>query len=164
MDGKWRGETPVELVVAPRRELAVKVTKVGHEDGTLEVQIAPGERREESLRLAPELGEVKIEARPPDAQLIVDGEPRGTADQTLNLMTVPHEIVIQREGYLPHKQTVTPRAGFSQAVSVTLKSEEQARKERMPARTTAASGQKLVLVEGMTIKMGAARRRGRAYE
>ena len=46
VDGKWRGETPLELVVAPRRGLEVKVTKAGHEDATLKVEIAPGERRE----------------------------------------------------------------------------------------------------------------------
>ncbi len=158
IDGKWRGETPVELVVSPRRSHAVKVTRAGYQDGALSVTIAPGEKREESLRLSPQLGEVKVEARPPDAELLVDGEPRGKATQTLSLMTVPHEIVIRREGFLPHKQTVTPRPGFTQSVSVTLKSEEQARKDRMPPRTTAASGQALVLVEGMTIKMGAPRR------
>jgi formylglycine-generating enzyme required for sulfatase activity len=158
VDGKWRGETPVELVVAPRRPLPVRVNRAGYEDATLTVEIAPGERREESLRLSPQLGEVKIEARPPDAELLVDGEPRGRASQTLRLMTVPHEILIRREGFLPHKQTVTPRPGFTQSVAVTLKSEEQARRDRMPPRITAASGQALVLVEGMTIQMGAERR------
>ncbi|MCG6925614.1 MAG: PEGA domain-containing protein [Acidobacteria bacterium] len=158
VDGKWRGETPLELVVAPGRALDVKVTKAGHEDADLTVEIAPGERREESLSLAPRLGEVQVEARPPDAELLVDGEPRGRASQTLSLIALPHEILIRREGYLPHKQTVTPRPGFTQAVKVTLKSEEQAREESMPPRTTAASGQELVLVKGMQIKMGAPRR------
>lgn len=158
VDGQWRGETPVELVVAPRRALAVKVGKAGYEDATLAVEIAPGERREESLRLAPRMGEVQVDARPPDAELLVDGEPRGRASQTLSLIALPHEIVIRRQGYLPHKQTVTPRPGFSQAVKVALKSEEQAREESMPPRITAASGQELVLVKGMRIQMGASRR------
>jgi len=43
-------------------------------------------------------------------------------------------------------------------VKVTLKSEEQAREESMPPRITAASGQELILVKGMKIKMGAPRR------
>jgi formylglycine-generating enzyme required for sulfatase activity len=158
VDGKWRGETPVELVVAPGRAHEVKVAKAGHEDATLTVEIAPGERREESLPLAPQMGEVKVEARPPDAELLVDGEPRGRAQQTLSLIALPHEIEIRREGYLPHKQTVTPRPGFTQAVEVALKSEEQAREEATPPRITAGSGQELILVKGMRIKMGASRR------
>ncbi len=158
VDGQWRGETPVELIVVPRRSHDVRVAKAGHEDAVLALEIAPGERREESLRLDPRLGEVKVQARPPDAELFVDGAPRGAASQTLSLIALPHEIEIRREGYLPHTQTVTPRPGFTQAVEVALKSEEQARKEAMPARFTTAAGQEMVLVEGMKIRMGAGRR------
>jgi formylglycine-generating enzyme required for sulfatase activity len=158
VDGQWRGETPIELVVAPRRAHDVRVAKAGHEEAALTVEIAPGERREDSLRLNPKLGEVRVRARPPDAELLVDGESRGAASQTLKLIALPHEIEIRRDGYLPHKQTVTPRPGFPQAVEVALKSEEQARREAMPPRFTTAAGQVMVLVEGMTIRMGAPRR------
>jgi formylglycine-generating enzyme required for sulfatase activity len=158
VNGKWRGETPLELVVPPRQPLDVKLAKAGHDDATLKTEIAPGERREEALQLSPRMGEVTVEARPPDAELLVDGEPRGRAKQTLRLIALPHEIEIRREGFLPHKQTVTPRPGFPQSVKVALKSEEEARKERMPPRITAASGQELILVEGGRIQMGAGRR------
>jgi formylglycine-generating enzyme required for sulfatase activity len=158
VDGKWRGETPLELVVPPHQSLDVKVAKAGHEDARLKVEVAPGERREESLRLAPQMGEVRVEARPPDAELLVDGEPRGQAKQTLRLIALPHEIEIRREGFLPHKETVTPRPGFTESVRVALKSEEEARRERMPPRITTASGQELILVEGGRIQMGAGRR------
>ncbi len=158
VDGQWRGETPLELVVAPRRSLDVHLAKAGHEEGELTVEIVPGERREETLRLAPRLGQVKVEARPPDAELFVDGQSRGAASQTLELIALPHEIEIRRDGYRTHKQTVTPRPGFTQAVRVALKSEEQARKESMPRRYTNPAGQEMVLVDGMKIKMGAARR------
>jgi formylglycine-generating enzyme required for sulfatase activity len=158
VDGQWRGETPVELVVAPRRAHEVQLAKAGHEEAALTVEVAPGERREETLHLVPRLGEVKVEARPPDAELIVDGESRGPASQTLSLIALPHEIEIRRDGYLPHTQTVTPRPGFPQEIEVTLKSEEQVRREAMPARYTTAAGQVMVLVEGMKIRMGAERR------
>jgi formylglycine-generating enzyme required for sulfatase activity len=101
---------------------------------------------------------VKVQARPPDAELLVDGESRGAANQTLSLIALPHEIEIRKEGYLAHKQTVTPRPGFPEAVEVALRSEEQARREAMPARFTTAAGQQMVLVEGMQIRMGASRR------
>jgi formylglycine-generating enzyme required for sulfatase activity len=158
VDGQWRGETPLELVVAPRRSHDVRLAKAGHEEGAVAVEIVPGERREETLRLAPRLGQVKVEARPPDAELFVDGESRGRASQTLELIALPHEIEIRREGYLPHKQTVTPRPDFTQAVEVALKSEEQARKEATPRRYTNKAGLEMVLVDGMKIRMGAERR------
>jgi formylglycine-generating enzyme required for sulfatase activity len=158
VDGQFRGETPLELVVAPRRSHEVRLARAGHEDAAVTVEIAPGERREETLRLAPRLGAVKVEARPPDAELFVDGESRGRASQTLELIALPHQIEIRREGYRPHKQTVTPRPGFTQAVQVALKSEEQARKEATPRRYTNKAGQEMVLVDGMKITMGAERR------
>ena len=110
------------------------------------------------MRLAPRLGEVRIAARPPDAELLVDGEPAGRADQTLRLLAVPHEIEIRREGYETVKQTVTPRPGFPQTVSVALKSREQLREEKTPRVARSPEGHELRLVEGGTFKMGASRR------
>ena len=90
VDGKWRGETPVELVVAPRRPLAVKRDEGRARGRDAHRRDRPGESAARSrLRLAPELGEVKVEARPPDAELLVDGESRGAANQTLSLIACP---------------------------------------------------------------------------
>lgn len=158
VNGEPRGETPLEIVVAPRRPLSVRVAKPGHEIGTLDLEIAPGQKREESLALTPQLGEVTIKASPPDAQLIIDGTPRGAASQTLSLIALPHRIEIRREGFLPHAQTVTPRPGFPQVVEVELKSEEQARRDAMPPRYTNAAGHEMVLFEQLKFRMGAGRR------
>ena len=43
--------------------------------------------------------------------------------------------------------------GFAQAIEVALKSNEQARREAMPARLTTAAGQVMVLLEGMKIQI-----------
>jgi len=158
LDGSDRGETPVELRVDPGRSHSLRLAKPGHADATLEVVLRAGERREETLRLVPQLGEVKIIARPPDAELLVDGEPRGKADQTLELVAVAHEIEIRRDGYETARQTVTPRPGFPQTLSVALKSLEQVRDEQMPRVARSPEGHELRLVEGGRIRMGAARR------
>jgi formylglycine-generating enzyme required for sulfatase activity len=158
IDGSDRGEAPVELRVEPGRPHTVRVAKPGHADAEIRLQLRAGERREETLRLAPLLGEVRIAARPPDAELLVDGEPRGRADQTLQLLAVPHEIEVRREGYETARQTVTPRPGFPQTLGFALKSQQQLREEQMPRVAHSPEGHELRLVEGGRIKMGAPRR------
>jgi len=158
VDGRVRGETPLELALEPDTEHAIRLTKEGHDDASLSARLRAGVRHEETLLLAPQLGEVKVAARPPDAELVVDGQPAGRADQTLRLLAVPHEIEIRREGYETVKQTVTPRPGFPQTVSVALKSREELREERTPRVARSPEGHELRLVEGGAFKMGASRR------
>ena len=86
LDGATAAQTPLELRLEPGRPHALRLSKPGHADAELSLTLRAGERREETLRLAPQLGEVRIAARPPDAELLVDGEPRGKADQTLQLL------------------------------------------------------------------------------
>jgi formylglycine-generating enzyme required for sulfatase activity len=158
VDGRWRGATPIELALPPRRHLTVRLAAAGYEEALLELELRPAERREETVRLAPQLGKVTFEARPPDAELLVDGETRGRASQTLELRAAPHRIEIRREGYRPHVQTVTPRPGFPEIVRVALESDEQAREKARPSRVRTPEGFDLRLVEGLRIKMGAPRR------
>ena len=158
VDGTDRGVAPLELRLAPGQPHRVRVTLAGHDDAELPVELRAGQTREETVRLAPRLGEVKVAARPPDAELLVDGQPAGRADQTLRLLAVPHEIEIRREGYETVKQTVTPRPGFPQTVSVALKSREEVREEKAPRVARSPEGHELRLVEGGTFKMGASRR------
>jgi formylglycine-generating enzyme required for sulfatase activity len=158
VDGRFRGETPLDLAVEPGAEHAIRLTKEGHDDASLSARLRAGVRHEETVRLAPRLGEVKVSARPPDAELLVDGQPAGRADQTLQLPAVPHEIEIRREGYEAVKQTVTPRPGFPQTVSVALRSREELREEKSPRVARSPEGHELRLVEGGTFKLGASRR------
>jgi formylglycine-generating enzyme required for sulfatase activity len=156
--GAVRGRTPVELQLAPGTAHAVRASLPGHADAELSLTLRAGERREATLRLVPQLGEVKVAARPPDAELLVDGQPRGRADQTLSLVAVPHVLEFRREGYEPARVTITPRPGFPQTVSPALKSHEQKREEQMPAVAKSPEGHELRLFEGRRIQMGAPRR------
>ena len=158
VDGAWKGETPVEVALEPGPPHEVRLARAGHEDATLRITLRNGERREEKVRLAPLTGEVVVAAAPPDAELLVDGEPRGRADQTLKLAAVPHQIEIRREGYEAFRQTVTPRPGFPQALKVALRSVQQAREEAMPRVARNPEGHELVRIDGGRIQMGASRR------
>jgi len=158
LDGRDRGVTPLELELAPGRPHTLRVALAGHADAELTLTLRAGERRAETLHLLPQLGEVRIDARPPDAELVVDGQLRGRADQALSLVAVPHEIEIRRDGFVSARETVTPRPGFPQTLKVVLKSREVQRQEQMPRVAKSPEGHELRLVEGARIKMGAVRR------
>jgi len=158
LDGSDAGITPLELQLAPGRSHALRVALAGHADAELTLTLRAGERRQETLRLVPQLGELRIDVRPPDAELVVDGQPRGRADQTLSLLAVPHEIELRREGFVSARETVTPRPGFPQTLKVALKSREVQKEEQMPRVARSPEGHELRLVEGARIKMGAPRR------
>lgn len=157
VDGEFRGETPLALEAAPGAEHVVVVSKPGHEPATLRLTLRPGEERRESVALEPRLGTVTVEAQPPDAELLVDGEPRGRVGQTLELTAEPHEIVVRREGYDTHTTTITPRPGVPQALRVRLTNPEQ-RLAELPDRIEGPNGHVMVLVRGGRLVMGAPRR------
>ena len=112
MDGEFRGETPLEITVAPQREHALRLTKAGHEAAEATVTLDLDEERALSLVLPARMGDVEVTAEPADAEVVVDGEVKGRAGQTLKLTATAHEIEVRRSGYAPHKVTVTPRPGL----------------------------------------------------
>jgi formylglycine-generating enzyme required for sulfatase activity len=93
-----------------------------------------------------------------DAELMVDGQSRGAADQTLRLTSVPHEIEIRKPGFESVRQTVIPRPGFPQAIRVTLRTEEEARVAERLEIIESPQGPRLRLVRPGRFQMGASRR------
>jgi formylglycine-generating enzyme required for sulfatase activity len=118
--GAYRGRTPLEVDVRPGLEQAIAVSRDGYAPATRSATVAAGGRSVVEFELEPILGEVIVRANPPDAELFVDGAPRGTANQTLRLPSTAHTIEIRKPGYAPHRATVTPRPGLAQNLEVTL--------------------------------------------
>jgi formylglycine-generating enzyme required for sulfatase activity len=158
VDGEYRGQTPLEVSMAPGRQYEVNLSKLGYEPQTLELALASGEDRSESVALVERLGEVAIIARPAGAELYVNGELRGSANQTLRLQAVPQQIEIRKQGFVSHAQTVTPRPGVSQALEVTLLTEQEAKSVAIPPVIQGPQGQELRLIEPGRFRMGAPRR------
>jgi formylglycine-generating enzyme required for sulfatase activity len=154
----YQGQTPLDLYLEPGSGLVVEVTKVGHETRAQTVTVEPGTTRTLEITLAPRVGEVEIRAFPADAQLLIDGIPRGDANQTLSLVAVPHQIEVRREGYESHRATVVPKPGVPQSLEIRLKTPDRIQAERTPAMIRTSQGQEMVLVEGGSFKMGASRR------
>jgi formylglycine-generating enzyme required for sulfatase activity len=160
--GRFRGETPLEVDVTPDVAQSIRVTKAGHRPAEETVTVTRGETRAVALTLTAEQGEVRIVAEPPDADVLVDGQPRGKAGQSMTLSAVPHEIEVRRAGFEPHKATLTPRPGFPQLVRARLQRQGEAaipgKATAAAANVRAASGHDLKLIRGGRFQMGASRR------
>ncbi|MEM7353157.1 MAG: SUMF1/EgtB/PvdO family nonheme iron enzyme, partial [Acidobacteriota bacterium] len=160
--GTYRGETPLDLFLDPRREHEVSVSKAGYATQKQTLQVTSGETREISFVLPAQEGEVQISAWPTDAELFIDGESKGAASQTLRLPAIPHQLEIRKAGFTTHSQALTPLPGVAQWVEVTLKPLSQvaaeARDRETPPVIRTAQGQELRLIEGGQFSMGASRR------
>ena len=158
IDGEYRGQTPLEVSLAPERRYEVSLSKLGYETHTFELDVASGSNRTESIDLAERLGEVEIIARPAGAELFVNGELVGTANQTVRLQAVPQQIEIRKQGFITHSETVTPKPGVSQALEITLLTEQEARAVAIPPVIQGPQGQELRLIEPGRFRAGAPRR------
>jgi len=158
VDEEYRGETPVELYLAPGTDHEIELSKAGHDKASRSVRLRAGETSELTVELTERLGMVEITSTPSGAELFVDGESRGPASQTLRLAAVPHEIEVRKKDFEPYRTTVTPRPGLSQSINVTLKTAEQIKDEALVPVIRTVQGQELVLIEGGRFRMGASRR------
>ncbi len=156
--GQFRGRTPVELSLAPRRQHALTISKAGYESIERQVKVDPAAGEKLALTLSPRYGTVFITSLPADAELTVDGRLHGPATGRVKLTTRLHRLEITRTGYQSFSTTVMPRAGVSQELSVTLLTIAQAKAAAREPVITTAEGQTLKLLEPARFRMGASRR------
>ena len=156
--GEFAGQTPLEVELRPGVDHRVSISKSGHETTSDTIRLESGESREVHISLDARYGEIEITGDPADAELLIDGESRGTATQTVRLTAVPHEIEVRKEGYETFRRSITPRPGFPQVVDVRLRTEEQvAEAQRLPV-VQGPQGQDLRLIGTGRFRMGASRR------
>lgn len=156
--GVYRGQTPLELELRPDIAHSIVLAKPGYEASTRQITLAAGERRTLSVPLAGIFGEVTVRAQPADAQVFVNGEPRGAANQTLRLVATSHEIAIRKEGFVEYKTTITPRPGVAQLVQTTLLTPAQAKLAATPSTIRTKADQTLKLMPTGQFTMGSPRR------
>lgn len=158
VSGVYRGQTPLEIELRPDITHAIVLTRPGYEAVTRDVKLGAGEKSSQSFTLAGVFGEVSIRAQPADAQVFVDGEPKGAPNQTLKLVATTHDIEIRKQGFVDFKTSVTPRPGLPQVVQTTLLTAEQTRIAATPAVITTKTGQQLRLMPLGHFTMGSPRR------
>ena len=158
VDGKFRGETPLALDLDPGEPYEIRISKAGYRTASRSASVAPREERLERLELAPLLGEVLVEAWPPDAEVLIDGEPAGRGSQTLELPARAHSIEVKKEGYRSFERTVTPKPGLPQTLEARLASQEELKARAMPPVVATSEGQELRLLPAGKFRLGAPRR------
>jgi formylglycine-generating enzyme required for sulfatase activity len=156
--GEFRGRTPLQLNLAPRQQHALQITKSGYEVIERQVALAPAAKEKLALSLSPLYGNVFITSLPVDAQLYVDGRLHGPATGRVRLTTTAHRIEIKKPGYESFSSTITPRAGVSQKISVSLKTIAEAKAAARKAVITTSEGQSMRLLEPTRFRLGASRR------
>lgn len=156
--GVYRGQTPLDLELRPDMSHSIVLTRPGYEPQTREISLAAAEQRTLNVPLTGVFGEVTVRAQPADAQVLIDGEPRGAANQTLRLVATEHEIVVRKNGFVDYKASVTPRPGVPQLVDAQLLTAEQARFAATPANVRSKTDHQLKLMPLGRFTMGSPRR------
>ncbi len=159
MDGRYQGVTPLELALSPRQEHHIVLARSGRKTVSKTVSLQPAATESLDVELPAEYGALFIVSEPPDARLFVDGKERGAGTQGMQLTTEPHQLEFRKPGYQPYRVTVTPRAGVSKELTVTLNRQNASSSRATPAKTvTTGAGQVLRLIEPGRFAMGASRR------
>ena len=171
---EFKGQSPIKFAVAPDKKHEIAALKKGYSAAHKSISVASGTTEDITFHLKPELGAVQFITTPPDAELIIDGEPRGHANQTLDLTTHAHEIEIRKSGYLSYSASITPRKGIRKRIKIRLKmpgqtpSTARGKPQAAPAQGVIRTfaGQQLKLFRGGRVTMGSSRRdpRRRANE
>ena len=158
INGEFRGQTPLEVALAPGRSHDVNLFRSGFNPANRRIETRPDQEQDITVSLVPITSTVRIIAEPPDAELYVDGVFKGEASQTLELMAASQIIEIRQEGYVPYTGSFTSRPGLEQELRVTLQSLEQARLDAIKPVITTVAGQNLNLLYPGQFTMGASRR------
>ena len=130
VDGEYRGRTPLTLALAPGSAHRVHLIREGYRAFEDRIELASGASEARTVTLEPELATLILETTPASAELLVDGAPRGSATQTLELPTVAHELTVRAPGHATWQASVTPRKGVAKRIRIRLKTAAQAAAEQ----------------------------------
>lgn len=177
VNGEFQGRTPLKLKLKPDKTHTIGVSKPGYLSREQKLSLSSGENKTLEFKLEAELATIHLQTTPADAELLINGETRGNATQTLSLPTHEHEITVRRAGYATYQTTVTPRKGVEKRFKIRLKkasanapagtsSKSSPEKRRPPATRSGAgkgfitthAGQTLKLFTGGRATLGAPRR------
>jgi len=158
VDGRYVGQTPVEVDVGPGKEHEIQLSKTGYERAIQKVTVASGEVKGLDLLLTVQEGVVHFKVEPADAELFVNGAGRGKVPVEIRLPAVEHDIEIRKEGLEPFRTRVLPRPGFPQELKVALKRGESAPAPGTAGLARAPNGYELKRVTPSAFAMGSSRR------
>ncbi|HNP37587.1 MAG TPA: PEGA domain-containing protein [Woeseiaceae bacterium] len=157
VNGRYRGQSPVTLDLAPDIDYEIGLSKAGYGTSTRKVRLASAAKESITVDLSARTGSIKINVAPADATVFVDGTERGRGTLELQLSSAPHRIEVRKSGYESWSRTVTPRPGYPQIVTAKLRSDEEVARSKIDPVVQTAGGKSLRRVEPGTFMMGSSR-------
>lgn len=158
INGEFAGQTPLEVSLPPEQTHEISLFRTGYQTTVRRLATRAEEARDLTITLDPVTTPVRVVAEPADAELYVDGEYRGTANQVVELLAASQRVEIRKAGYVPYTTNFTSRPGLNQEIRVRLRTEEEARLEAIEPEIRTVAGQRLKLFYPHEFTMGASRR------
>jgi formylglycine-generating enzyme required for sulfatase activity len=157
VNGRYRGQSPLTLDLAPDVNYEIGLSKAGYGITSRKVRLQAAASDSITVDLTARTGTLTVNVQPADATVYVDGQARGTGSTTLSLSSAPHRIEVRKSGYESWSRTVTPRPGYPQTLSASLRSMAEIERASIAKERTTAAGQVLRRVEPGTFTLGSSR-------
>lgn len=157
VNGRYRGQSPITLDLAPGINYEVGLSKAGYGMTSRKVRLEAAASDSITVDLTARTGTLTVNVQPSDATVYVDGRARGSGNTTVRLSSAPHRIEVRKDGYESWSRTVTPRPGYPQTMTARLRSHEAIARESIEVERTTAIGQVLRLVDPGTFTIGSSR-------
>jgi formylglycine-generating enzyme required for sulfatase activity len=157
VNGRYRGQSPLSLDLAPDVNYDIGLSKAGYGMTTRKVRLEAASSDSITVDLTAKTGTLVVNIQPADAAIYVDGQARGTGSTELRLSSAPHRIEVRKPGYESWSRTVTPRPGYPQTLSASLRSLEEIERASVALERETAVGQTLRRVEPGTFTLGSSR-------
>lgn len=159
VNGEYQGVSPISLALAPNQDQKLQFYKAGYQLSSETLRLNPAQQLEKNIQLKQDSTKVRFSVSPTDAELFVDGKSYGKGAKTLSLNSLPHKVVVKKNGYVSYQKTIIPTKGSTQVVSVKLLTKAQHFWKNVPASYTSSAGHKMKLFKSPgLVKMGSSRR------
>jgi len=140
LDDSFVGRTPLTLAITPGKAHRLHLLAEGYLPAERSVTLAAAASENLAVTLEAELANLQFITTPAEAELLIDGEPRGNASQTLALPTREHEVTVRARGYATYSTRVTPRKGVEKRFRIRLKTIAEAAAEQPVPTPSMATG------------------------
>jgi len=157
VNGRYRGQSPITLSLTPDVDYDIGLSKAGYGVTKRSMRLESNASESMTVDLSARLGTVTVVVQPEDATVYVDGRARGQGKTTVRLSSAPHTIEVRRQGHVSWSRTVTPRPGYPQTLSASLRSHAAIADSRIEKTLNSPGGQTMRRVEPATFSMGASR-------
>lgn len=158
VNGRYRGQSPIELALSPGVDYQIGLSKAGYGRTERQVRLSAAQSRTINVDLSARTGKVTVAISPEDAEIYLDGRLRGSGPMTFDLPSAPTRLEVRKDGFETFAREVTPRPGYPQTIQVRLLSAEEVRRRSIASSMTTSKGQELRRVEPGSFTMGASRR------